>query len=204
MGKKDDRVDTYIDKQADFAKPILTHLRGLIHDACPEVQETIKWGFPHYDYKGIMVATAGFKKHCALTFWKGSLMKDEHKVMETVGKTAMGQFGKIGSFEDLPDDSVITSYVIEAAQLNADGVKLPTAANTKKKRELDIPDYFMDAIKKNKKSLETFEGFSYSNKKEYVEWVTGAKTEPTREKRLATTVEWLAEGKIKNWKYVNC
>ncbi|MBL4656109.1 MAG: DUF1801 domain-containing protein [Bacteroidia bacterium] len=202
MPKTDKRVDVYIAKSADFAQPIMDHLRKLIHTECPDVEETMKWSFPHFDYNGIMCSMAAFKQHCSFTFWKGSLMKDPQKVMENVGETAMGQFGRITELKDLPSDKILLGYIKEAAKLNEDGVKLP--AKSKAKKELVIPGYFIDTVKKNKKALETFDSFSYTNKKEYVEWVTEAKTEATREKRLTTTVEWMSEGKIRNWKYVKC
>ena len=202
MPKTDKRVDAYIAKSADFAQPIMNHLRKLIHATCPDVEETMKWSFPHFDHKGMMCSMAAFKQHCSFTFWKGSLMKDSHKVMENVGETAMGQFGRITELKDLPSDKILIAYIKEAAKLNEDGVKLP--AKSKAKKELVIPGYFMKSLKKNKRAMETFDSFSYSNKKEYVGWVTEAKTDTTREKRLATSVEWMAEGKIRNWKYVKC
>jgi uncharacterized protein YdeI (YjbR/CyaY-like superfamily) len=146
---------------------------------------------------------AAFKQHCAFGFWKASLMSDPRKLMSTVGKTAMGHFGQIKSVADLPSDAILKRYIKEAVKLNDDDAKLPTRAKPSDKKELKVPDYFMKALSKNRKALKTFEGFSYSNQKEYVEWVTEAKTEETREKRLSTAVEWMAEGKVRNWKYVN-
>lgn len=201
MGKKDARIDAYIAKSREFAQPILTHIRKLVHQACPEVAETIKWGFPHFEYKGILCSMAAFKNHCAFGFWKGSLMSDPHKIMAKGENTAMGQFGRITDTSELPADDVLIAYIKEAAKLNADGVKLP-AKPKKPKQELIIPSYFLEAMRKNEQALATFEGFSYSNKKEYVEWITEAKTESTRKKRLDTAVQWLAEGKVRNWKYI--
>ncbi len=176
-------------KSADFAQPILHQLRQVVHDACPEVEETIKWGFPHFEYKGILCSMAAFKQHCAFGFWKASLMSDPNRLLSTVGKTAMGHFGQIKSVADLPSDPILKRYIKEAVKLNHEEAKLPKRAKP-------------SALSKNKKALKAFESFSYSNKKEYVEWVTEAKTEETREKRLATSVDWMAEGKVRNWKYV--
>ena len=202
MGKRDPRVDEYIARSAGFAKPILVHLRELVHAAVPDVEETMKWSFPHFDYNGIMCSMAAFKQHCTFGFWKASLMSDTKKILGQLGETAMGNFGRITSLEDLPSDKILTSYIKEAARLNKDGVKLPTKPKTTGKKELRVPGYFMAALKKNKKALSTFEEFSYSNKKEYVEWITEAKSEETREKRLETAIEWMSEGKIRNWKYI--
>jgi uncharacterized protein YdeI (YjbR/CyaY-like superfamily) len=203
MGKRDKRIDVYIAKSAPFAQPILNHLRDLVHTACPDVEETMKWSFPHFDYAGeILCSMASFKKHCSFGFWKASLLSDPEGLLEVVGKTSMGSLGQITSLSDLPSDRILIKYTREAAKLNKEGVKVPSKAKTPVKKELQVPDYFMKAISKNKKALKTFEGFSNTNKKEYVEWVDGAKTEETKEKRLETAVEWMADGKIRHWKYV--
>lgn len=199
MPNIDRRVDDYINKSKEFAKPILNHLRMLVHKACPEITETIKWGMPYFDYKGLVCAMASFKEHCSFGFWKGPLLKDRYNVLST--DEGMGHFGKIKNLDDLPSDKIILSYLIEAVKLNEEGVSVPRKKLSEKK-ELEIPGYFLEALKNNDKAIKTFENFSYANKKEYVEWVTEAKTESTREKRLKTAVEWMAEGKIRNWKYM--
>ena len=199
MGTKDKRVDAYIAKSAEFARPILAYLREVVHIGCPEVEETIKWGFPHFDYKGMMCGMAAFKQHCALTFWKQS--KLGFTAAETKLKEAMGQFGRITSIQDLPPKRALVGYVRKAAELNEQGIKVERPNRRGRPKKLVVPEYFTSAIRKNKKALATFEAFPYSKKKDYVEWVTEAKTEETRQKRLATSVEWLAEGKGRNWKY---
>lgn len=203
MSKKDKRIDAYIAKSASFAKPVLNHLREVIHKACPEVEETIKWGFPHFVYRDeILCSMASFKNHCAFGFWKASVMKDPDGLLSAVGKTSMGHFGQLKSEDDLPSDKTLTSYIKEAMKLNEAGVKARPKTAPPAKKELIIPDYFMKALSKNKKARATFDGFSYTNKKDYVEWVTGAKNDETRDQRMATSVEWMSEGKIRNWKYV--
>jgi uncharacterized protein YdeI (YjbR/CyaY-like superfamily) len=198
----DKRIDDYIMKSADFAKPILIHLRELIHKACPDVEEGLKWSMPYFMYKdSILCGFASFKQHCAFGFWLASKMKDPKKILKSgENKTAMGHLGQLKSIKDLPSDKVLISYIKEAMSLTDKGVKLEKAAPVSKK-DLKVPSYFMNALKKNKKALKTFEGFSNSNKKEYVEWVTSAKTEETRETRLETAIEWMSEGKIRHWKY---
>lgn len=202
MGTKDKRVDAYIERSAPFAGPILRHLRSLVHQACPNVQETIKWGFPHFEYKGILCSMASFKNHCAFGFWKASAMSDPHGILSTVGKTAMGHLGQIRALADLPPDARLKEYITEAANLNENGVPLPKRIKVTEKKTLKIPPYFRSALRRNKKALQTFENFSNSHKKEYVEWVTEAKGEDTRMRRLATAIAWMAEGKGRNWKYV--
>lgn len=201
MGTKDPRVDKYIANAADFAKPILIHLRELVHIACPETEEIIKWGFPHFDYKGMMCSMASFKQHCAFSFWKASLMKDKKLMANAKSETAMGHLGRITSRKDLPADKTLIAYIKEAKKLNDDGVKLPTKPVIKEKKEFRIPDYFQNALRRNKSALITFTDFSLSHKREYVEWITEAKTEETRNKRMTTAIDWLSEGKSRNWKY---
>lgn len=204
MIKKDKRIDAYIEKAQPFAKPILNHLRKLIHTGNSQVEETVKWGMPSFDYKGPFCSMASFKQHAVFGFWKGKLLKDPDNYLQersAQGGDAMGNLGRITSVKDLPPDNVIIDFIKQAKKLNDEGVKLPSKL-IKPKAALLIPDYFMNALKKNKKAFFTFENFSYSNKKEYVLWVTEAKTAETRNSRLKTSVEWMSEGKIRNWKYV--
>lgn len=200
MGKRIKEIDAYITKSADFAKPILKHLRELIHNACPDVEEKIKWGHPHFDYKGQMCGMAAFKQHCAFGFWKASLMnldKDFGKGL----MDAMGQMGRITSLKDLPSDKKLTAHVKEAMKLNDEGIKLPAKPRSTEKKELIVPDYFIKELNKNKKAKQVFDNFAYSHRKEYVQWITEAKTEDTRNRRMETALEWIAEGKGRNWKY---
>ena len=201
MGNFDKKVDAYIAKAAPFAKEILEHLRELVHKACPEVQETIKWGFPHFEYKGILCSMAGFKAHCSFGFWKGSIMQDPKKIMTIVGKTSMGSFDKITSLNDLPADKVLIDYIKQAKRLNDDDVKLPDKEK-KAQKPIEVPEYFVKALKKNKRAFAVFHGFNNTNKKDYVEWVNDAKTDETRARRIETSIEWIAEGKSRNWKYM--
>ncbi len=201
MGKIDKRIDAYIAGSADFAKPILNHLRKLVHKACPDIIETMKWSFPHFDYKGIMCAMAGFKQHCVFGFWKGALMSDKRLLEMAKSEVAMGHLGKINSLKDLPSDKILIQYIHEAMRLNENGVKIVRKKSNKTKKELIVPADLKKSFSKNKKAQSVFDGFSHSNKKEYLDWITEAKTEETRLKRLTTAIQWLAEGKIRNWKY---
>lgn len=203
MGKKDNRVDAYIKKAQPFARPVLKHLRDLVHKGCPEVEETIKWSFASFDYKGPFCSMASFKEHAVFGFWKYSLMKDPKGYLGerfNKGGEAMGNLGRIRSIKDLPPDDVILDLIKQAKKLNDDGVKLPPR-KVKPKAELVVPDYFNKALNKNKIAAKVFEGFSASHKREYVEWITGAKAEETRNRRMATAMEWIVQGKGRNWKY---
>jgi uncharacterized protein YdeI (YjbR/CyaY-like superfamily) len=141
---------------------------------------------------------AAFKEHGTFGFWKGDLFLTKEQQ-----EGAMGSFGRLTKLSDLPSDKVLLGYIKKAMELNEKGVKVPRRTRTQKK-EVVVPPYFMSAVKKNRKALETFDNFSPSHKKEYVEWVTEAKQEETRARRLETTVAWLAQGKARNWKYERC
>lgn len=202
MGTKDPRIDEYIAKSADFAKPILSHLRKVVHAGCPEVEETMKWSSPHFLYKGMFCGMASFKSHCAFGFWKGTVLAEKLGDLSQTGEPAMGQFGRITALSDLPDEKTLIRYVREAAALNDQGVKAAPKPKPERKQELETPDDLMAALKKNRKALATFERFSPSHKREYVEWLTEAKNAETRKRRLEQAVEWMAEGKPRHWKYI--
>lgn len=197
----DPRIDTYInDKAADFAKPILNELRDRVHKACPDTEETLKWGMPTFMYKGkILCGIASFKQHATFGFWQrevtGGAADKEYD--------AMGQFGRITSVKDLPAKREFAQMVKQAMAFIDSGVKAAPKLKHPKP-PLETPDYFLAALKKNKKALATFDSFSPSNKREYVEWITDAKGDDTRERRLKQAVEWMAEGKVRNWKYLAC
>ena len=190
------KIDDYISKSGDFAQPILVRLRDLIHQAHPDIEESIKWGMPSFDYKGIVCHIAAFKTYCSFGFMKYKLIKG------LGGGGGMNSFGKLKSVDDLPDDEVILMFIKEAIDLNERGVKLPK--KSKQKKELVVPEYLIEILNQNPKAEQVFNDFSYSHKKEYVEWIVEAKRDATREKRIVQMLEWLEEGKRRNWKYENC
>lgn len=199
MPKLNSKVDAYIAKSAPFARPILAKIRSLFHQACPAIEEEMKWSFPHFVYRGIVGSMAAFKQHCSFGFWKAKLMKDAHGLLSSVGETTMGA-NRVESLADLPSDKIVIAYIREAVALNENEVKVPAKKKPAKKK-LEAPDYFLAALKKNKKSHAHYLAFSPSAQREYVEWVTEAKQEKTRDQRLATAIEWMAEGKTRHWKY---
>jgi len=204
MATKDPRIDAYIAKSADFAKPILSHIRELVHQGCPESEETLKWSMPFFTYKGMLCHMAAFKSHCSLGFWKSKLVMGNENSSSNDEKDGMGQFGRISSLKDLPSDKKMLAYIKEAKRLNDEGIQKPSKLKPKDPKKLTIPTKLNAALKKNKKASAAFEGFSYSHKKEYVDWITEAKRDETKSQRLATTIAWLAEGKSRHWKYANC
>ena len=202
MAAKLKAIDAYIAKSAGFAKPILNHIRELVHKTCPDAEEKMKWSMPFFDYKGEMLChMAAFKQHAVMSFWKASLMKDPVLMANAQSETSMGHLGRLTSMKDLPSDEKIAAWIKEAMALNDKGIKLTAKTKTTEKKELIVPDYFIKAISKNKKAKQIFDAFAYSHKKEYVQWITEAKTEETRNKRMASAIEMMAEGKSRNWKY---
>jgi uncharacterized protein YdeI (YjbR/CyaY-like superfamily) len=197
----DPRVDAYISKCAEFARPILQHLRQLVHKACPAATETIKWGMPFFEYSGgLLCNMAGFKQHCSFGFWNASLLTDPEGALQIKNKTSMGHFERITSLKDLPADKTVIVLIKQAAKLNEQGIKKP--ATTKEPKAVPpMPPALGAALKKNKKAKTNFEQMPPSHRREYIEWIIEAKTEPTRDKRIATTIEWVLEGKSRNWQY---
>jgi len=199
---RDKRIDAYILQAAPFARPVLKHLRKLVHEACPGVTETIKWGMPSFEFQGPLMSMAAFKAHCVAGFWKSRLLKDPQGYLgerAAQGGEAMGNLGRIISREDLPPDSAILSFIRQAARLNEEGVKAPRS--TARPKTLVIPPALKTALSKNPQAKAAYDSFSPSHRREYADWISEAKTESTRMKRVDTTLSWLLEGKTRNWKY---
>ncbi len=202
----DPRVDTYIEKAAPFAQPVLTHLRNLVHQACPRATESVKWGMPFFLQQGIVLChMAAFKQHCAFGFW-GPEMK---KVLATdglVSSKAMGSLGRITGLRDLPADRLLLRYMSQAAEFVESGQRKKSIDRKPKaaKPHVRVPVELSAALKKNKLAAKAFERFSPSCRREYVEWIWAAKRQETKERRVAQAVEWIAQGKSRNWKYENC
>jgi uncharacterized protein YdeI (YjbR/CyaY-like superfamily) len=201
MGKRDPRIDAYIDNAAEFAQPILGRLRAIVHEACPEVEETLKWSAPSFLHAGgILCGMAAFKQHASFGFWKHALV-----VGEEVPRDGMGSFGKLTSLKDLPPKKELVALIHKAMRLNEEGVKTPGVRKSSTPKPPPVaPDDLAAALKRNRQARTTFEGFSPSQQRDYVDWITEAKRDETRQKRLAQAIEWLAEGKPRNWKYMNC
>jgi uncharacterized protein YdeI (YjbR/CyaY-like superfamily) len=198
--KKNPAFDAYIARAPDYARPILERFRRLMHQACPEIEENIKWGHLSFDYRGIVVGVAAFKHYVGWGFWKAKLMSDPHRLFQN--ECAGSRNGwNVSDVAELPGDDILLAYIREAVALNKQGVKMARPKPAGRKKELKVPDDLLAALRKNKKALATFEAFSPSHRKEYIQWIIEAKQEATRQKRLATAVEWLAEGKSRNWKY---
>jgi len=203
MEKYDSSVDAYIAKSAPFAQPILQHLRKLAHDASPLLSETIKWGFPFFDYKGPVCQMAAFKEHMGFGFWKQKELNDPGKLIKEEDGTA-GSFGKITSLADLPADEILIDFIHQAIALNEagkDSTEKKAAPPKAPKAAIEMPADFGDLLGKNPKALEVYYNFSPSSKREYLEWIVEAKSDATRQKRMETALEWISEGKTRHWKY---
>ncbi|QYF92378.1 YdeI/OmpD-associated family protein [Massilia sp. PAMC28688] len=190
----DPRIDAYIGAAPPFAQPILHHIRAVIHQACPQVEETIKWSRPHFQYKGMLCQMSAFKAHCALGFWKGKLLFPDSP------QEGMGHFGRITAITDLPSEEALGDIIRQAMKFNDEAEKAP-ARDRPAARALVVPEAMQTALAANAQAQASFDKGSASFKREYVDWVAGARTEATRARRLQQAVEWLAEGKARNWKY---
>ena len=196
--KTDPRIDAYIERQADFARPILAHLRAMVHEACPDAEEAVKWGMPNFLYKGKILANmAAFKAHASFGYWNDAMLRQDERNCE-----AMGQFGRIGSIDDLPPRGRLIELTRRSMALIDSGAKPPRPPANKAPPE--VPNDVRAAIDASAPAKATFDAFPPSAQRDYVEWITEAKREETRTKRIAQAVEWLAEGKRRNWKYENC
>lgn len=201
MGNRTVTFDNYIGKSEEFARPILTYIRDVMHDCCPDVVEKTKWGMPFFIYKDDNLChMASFKKHCALGFWKAPLFKKNKLPAVGDDNKAMGQFGKIATIKELPSKKILQSYIKESIEIIDKGIKPPPKPKVAK-AELPLHLDFLKMLSKNKKALQVFHDFSLSHRNEYAQWINEAKTDATRHKRIAQAMEWLNEGKGRNWKY---
>jgi uncharacterized protein YdeI (YjbR/CyaY-like superfamily) len=197
---RDPRIDAYIARQADFARPILEQLREAVHSACPECEETLKWSMPTFMYKGgILASMAAFKAHATFGFWRGSLVVGDGEEQ----RSAMGQFGRLTSAADLPSRETLSLLIRKAMALADSGTK-PKRPVKNPKPAIETPSDLEAALDSNPAARATYEAFPPSCRRDYVEWIVEAKREETRAKRLAQAVEWMAEGKKRHWKYENC
>ena len=203
------KVDAYIATSAAFAQPVLNHLRGLVHKACPDAVEEMKWSRPFFLHGGVILCNiSAFKEHCSLRFWgaeMGKVLRQEGVLQEG----GMGSLGRVTSVKDLPADKAMLGYIRQAAKFIDAGLgdnRITVARRVVKapKTAVETPAEFAAALKKNKAAGKVFGAFSPSCKREYVEWIVDAKREETRERRIAQAVEWIAEGKQRNWKYMEC
>lgn len=194
----DPRIDAYIERQADFARPILIWLRARIHAACPDVEEGIKWSMPAFSYRGRPLASmAAFQRHASFGFW--------YRDRLATGKEgeAMGQFGRIESLADLPDDATMEAQVRDATALTDSG-GIPKRAAKPPKPEAEVPEALAEALARDPVAAAVFDAFPPSARRDYCEWIAGARQEATRDKRLADAIAWIREGKKRHWKYESC
>jgi uncharacterized protein YdeI (YjbR/CyaY-like superfamily) len=203
MGTRDPRIDTYIATAAPFARPILERIRDTVHATCPDVEETMKWRMPFFMYRGMLCNMAAFRKHCAFGLWKGALIFGDDT---SASSDAMGQFGRIESLDDLPSRAILAGYIRKAMRLNEEGVSKAkprvAAKRPAKKKAVAIPNDLQFALRRNAAARAAFTKLTPSQQRDYIEWLTEAKREVTRKRRLETAVEWISEGQTRNWKYI--
>lgn len=197
---KSAQVDQYILKSSDFAQIILDHIRFLVHSACPDIEEQIKWGFPNFVYKGkILCHMAAFKKHCSFGFWNSEQLEDQHQILQKSGRTAMGHLGRIESIEQFPDGDLIFDLLKSAMHQIDNGIA--PKKSSKVSKPVVLPEILSTALNQTPEAKAHFDRFTASQKREYIDWINEAKTDTTRDKRLQTIIEWVSEGKTRQWKY---
>ena len=194
-------IDSYIENAPEYAVPILEEIRSIFHEADDRMEEAVKWNAPHFVLEGIVGSMAAFRNHVRLIFWHGQLMEDPENLLSPVGsKTDMGSMD-VKTIDDLPSRGTLVQYVREAVTLNVEGV------STRRERSAaappELPEDLQQALEGSPEALASYDGFSPSEQREYTEWITEAKREETRTRRVATAVEWMAEGKPRNWKYMD-
>ena len=195
---RDPRIDSYIETSQPFARPILSHIRERVHAAVPDVEETLKWSAPAFTLDGkILLGMSAFKEHAALSFWLGK------EVTGSSDDRAMGQFGRLTSASDLPPDDELEKFIRKAAELSGKG-RVQRKPKSAAKPPAALHADFTTALAKAPKARATFDAFSPSCRREYADWINEAKRDETRDRRIATAIEWLSEGKKRHWKYENC
>lgn len=209
MSPRDPRIDAYIARSAEFARPILERLRDIVHEACPQVEETIKWGMPAFVHAGsILCNMAAFKQHASFGFWKHAQVMGEDVPSDGIPRNStpragMGSFGRMTGLADVPPKQRLLALIRKAMRLNEEAGETPVVRRIAPSRPaLAPPADLLAALAKNRKAQATFAAFSPSHRRDYVEWVIEAKREDTRQRRIAQAVEWMAEGKPRNWKYM--
>jgi len=196
---REPRIDAYIAKAQPFAQTILNHIRKRVHAAVPEAEEVMKWSAPAFVLDGkILIVMAAFKAHAALNFWRGQEIGDG-----SAKAGAMGQFGKLQSISDLPDDDELDALIREAAALSRTA-PAPRKTKHEPKAAPELHPDFALALAVAPKAKATLDGFPPSARRDYFEWISEAKQDATRQKRIANAIEWLNEGKRRHWKYENC
>lgn len=202
MGMKNTsaEVDRYIENAAPFAQPILKRIRAAFHKAQPDIEEVMKWRMPHFDFKGPVGMMAAFKQHVVWGFWKAKLMQDPHGILAAQAENASMGGGRVTKLSDLPSEKILIEYIREAVRLNEEGVKI--ARTPRRTGEPAVPPALRAALKKSAAATKHFQSFSPGQRREYAEWVAEAKTDATRDKRITQAIEWIAEGKLRNWKYM--
>ncbi|MES2006117.1 MAG: YdeI/OmpD-associated family protein [Bacteroidota bacterium] len=200
MAQLNKKVTEYISNSAEFAQGIMEHLRQIIHETCPDAEEDIKWGTPHYSYKGDhLCMMGGFKNHCSFSLYKAEFIKDKEIMLSVKAGKKFGYMDKLKSIADLPSKKILVSLLKEAMTINEKGIKKEKPVSDKPKL-VETPDYLIQRLSTDPKAKEIFNTKSNSFRKEYIVWISDAKTDETRQKRLAEAMEWIAEGKSRFWK----
>ncbi|MCB0792148.1 MAG: DUF1801 domain-containing protein [Flavobacteriales bacterium] len=195
-----ERINSHIAEQDEWKRRLMVRLRQLIHQVDPGIEETWRWNGPHFDRNGIMLGMSAHKTCVSIWFHKGALLKDPRRLFEPLEKDeAKGMRVYKLKESDAIDEKAFTELVKQAVKLNEDGVKLSEAKPARK--TLVVPPELESVLKKDQHAMTNWEGFSYSKKKDYIEWVTDAKREETRKRRIAQAFQLIRDGLALNERY---
>ncbi|MEO9802317.1 MAG: YdeI/OmpD-associated family protein [Reichenbachiella sp.] len=194
------KIDAYLTTVSSEHRPVLELIRKTVNAVDDRIQEDWKWRAPCFSLEGLVCWFVAFKSHVGLNFFKGALIEDIHNAfVESEDEDKGNRMIHFKSIDEVKV-KVIQDYVKQAVLLNEQGIKI----DFPKRKTLETPDYLIEALNKNKKAKDVFESFTDAQRKDYIEWLVEAKREETRNKRMTQAIEWIAEGKTRNWKYMNC
>jgi hypothetical protein len=188
-----EQINQYMAELPEWQRRMLVRLRQLIHEAAPEVEEAWRWDKPHFDNAGIMVGLCAFKEHVAVWFHKGALLKDTKKLFEATARTEEKGMRAYKLHEgDKINEAAFLDLVKQAVAVNDKGTKLREAKPTKK--ALVVPEDLEQVLRKDPTAWANWEAFPVGHRRAYVEWVTDARQEETRKRRIAQSLEKIREG----------
>lgn len=198
MNEASENITAYIEKATPEFKEVMIALRSVLNNPNFDIKEDWKWGAPNFNNEGMICWLAHFRNHVGMNFFKGTLIKDKYNLFTHYREEKGNRQLKFSDINQIIPEQ-IEYYIEEAIKLNQENIKV-----VKKEIDTSLPLDLETELNNNPKAKMFFESLAPSYKRDYIEWIEEAKREATRTKRLATTMEWLSEGKKKNWKYENC
>lgn len=190
-----EKISQYIESADVKKKEILQRLRDFLNRDDFGLTEDWKWHAPNFNSNGMVCWLAFFKSHVGLNFFKGSLIEDLHGLYDNASMDKGNRIIKYKTINEI-NENLLEYYIYEAIKHNKEGAKI-----TSKKVEIEVPKDLAKALEKDIMAKDFFTNLAPGYKRDYIDWIISAKQEKTRLKRLETTLEWLGQGKKKNWRY---